>query len=150
MNTFFLNLILILLSLVITENIQAQEHKWVIFDPDHPDDFIDANSMEASEDGIVRFWEREGNRVEKTQNGEMAYAQYTLREIDCRSKRQRDIRWDMALEDQNSVGGKKARATFLRSTAKLQNKLPTPWKSIETDRHNYARYDFVCGGLVAK
>ncbi len=106
--------------------------------------------MEASEEGIVSFWERTGNRTEKKRNGEITYAQYTLSEIDCRLKRQRDIRWDMALEDQNSVGGEKARATFLPSTAKFQEKLPTPWESIEPDRHNYAPYGFVCSGLQPK
>jgi hypothetical protein len=150
MKGVFLNLILLLLFLGITENIQAQEPKWVIFDHDYPNDFIDVNSMTASEDGIIRFWERAGNRTEKKPNGEITYAQYTLSEIDCRSKQQRDITWEMALEDQNSVGGQKARTTFLQSTAKLQEKLPTPWESIEPDRHNYARYDFVCSGLQPK
>jgi hypothetical protein len=145
-----LNLILLFLFLAITENIQAQEPKWVIFDPDYPNDFIDAHSMAVSEGGIITFWERAGNRTEKKQNGEITYAQYTLNEIDCMSKRHRDIRWDMALEDQNTEGGEKARATFLQSTAKLQKKLPTSWEGIEPDRHNYAHYDFVCNGLQPK
>ena len=146
----FFNFIFPFLLLGITENIQAQEPKWVSFDSAYPNDFIDVNSTAASEDGIIRFWERVGNRTEKRPNGEITYAQYTLIEIDCRSKQQREIRWDMALEDQNSVEGKKARATFLQSTAKLQQKLPTPWESIPPDRHNYARYDFVCSGLQPK
>jgi len=150
MKEIFGDLILLFLFLVITENIQAQGPKWVIFDPDYPNDFIDSNSITVSEDGIVSFWERAGNNIEKKQNGEITYAQYTLSEIDCRSKRYRDIRWDMALEDQNSVGAEKARATFLQSTAKLQKKLPTPWESMEADRHNYARYDSVCNGLQPK
>lgn len=150
MKRSFLTLTLLLLTLVITQNIQAQEPKWVIFDPDSPNDFIDANSMTVSEEGTVTFWERAGNRTEKKQNGEITYAQYTLSEIDCTLKRHRDIRWDMALEDQNTAGGKQARATFLRSTAELQKKLPTPWEPIESDRHNYARYDFVCSGLRVK
>jgi hypothetical protein len=106
--------------------------------------------MAASEDGIISFCKRAGNRTEKRQNGEITYAQYTLSEIDCRSKRQRYIRWNMALEDQNTGGGEKARATFLQSTAKLQKKLPTPWESIEPDRHKYARYVFICSGLQPK
>ena len=132
------------------EIVPAQEPKWIIFDPGYPNDFIDSNSITASEEGIVSFWERTGNRTEKKQNGEITYAQYTLSEIDCRSKRHRDIRWDMALEDQNSAGGKKARATFLQSTVKLQKKLPTPWENIETDKHSYALYGFVCDGLQPK
>ena len=146
----FFNFVLPFLLLGITENIQAQEPKWVIFDSAYPSDFIDVNSMKASGEGIISFWERTGNRTEKKQNGEITYAQYTLSEIDCRSKRHRDIRWDMALEDQNSVGGEKARGTFLQSTVKLQKKLPTPWERIEADRHSYALYDFVCNGLQPK
>jgi len=133
-----------------TEIVQAQEPNWIIFDPGYPNDFIDSNSITASEEGIVRFWERAGNRTEKKQNGEITYAQYTLSEIDCRSKRHRDIRWDMALEDQNSTEGKKARATFLQSTANLQKKLPTPWENIEADKHSYALYGFACDGLRPK
>ncbi len=143
-----MDLILLLLVLVITEDIQAQDPKWVIFDPDYPNDLIDANSLAASEDGIISFWERAGNRTKEKQNGEIPYAQYILREIDCPSKRHRDIRRGMALEDQNPEG-ETARTTFPQS-AKLPEKLPTPWKGIEPDKHDYARYDFVCNGLQPK
>jgi hypothetical protein len=142
-NSFFI------ISLLCSINLQAQEGaNWVVFDSDYPKDFIDSNSITLPEKGIVRFWERAGNRIEIDKNGKVIYAQYTLREINCALKQERGIKWDCALEDQNTTEGLKARADHMKVVLeveqKLQLKYPTEWQNIEPNKHSYARYNFVC------
>jgi hypothetical protein len=144
MKIIILSLFLIVISIVTLPSANAEGPRWVIFDSDYPRDFIDANSITAPEKGIVRFWERAGNRMEKNKTGEITFAQYTLCEINCILKQHREIKWDMALEDQTSGEAMEARAKFLKSTTELQNQYPTRWENIEPNKHSYARYDFVC------
>jgi hypothetical protein len=139
-----------LYALTIASAVYADGPDWVMFDPDYPKDFIDAKSITSPEKGIVRFWERAGNRKEKNTNGEETFAQYTLSEINCILKQGRDITWDRALEDQNTVEGVQARAKFLGATVEQQKFYPTQWESIEPNKHNYARYNFVCKGMQTK
>jgi len=137
-------------TLTISLNVYADGPDWVMFDPAYPKDFIDAKSITSPEKGIVRFWERAGNRKEKNKKGKITFATYTLSETNCILKQYRDITCDMALEDQNTIEGAQARAEFLETTTKLQINPPTQWQSIEPNEHSYARYNFVCKGLGAK
>jgi hypothetical protein len=148
MNYHCLKNILFIASLVCSINLNAQdEPKWVIFDPDYPQDFIDSNSITTPGKGIVRFWERAGERIQKDKNGKVYYAQYTLSEINCVLKQIRDIKWDCALEDQNTAEGMKARADHMKVVLEMKEKAqlnyPTKWESIEPSKHDYARYNFV-------
>lgn len=124
----------------------AEGPKWEIFDLNYPLDYIDVLSITNQEKDIVRFWERAGGMSEEKSKNKV-YPQYTLEEINCRLRTQRTLRWDMALEDQKTSEGMEARAKFLESTSKLQNNYPSPWESLEPDKHSYARYDFVCKKL---
>ncbi len=104
----------------------------------------------AAEKGIVRFWERAGNRVEWNNKGETVFASYTLSEINCLLKQDRRIRWEVALEDQNTIEGSRARYKFLDTITKSEMPFPTPWETIDPNKHSYARVDFVCKGSVSK
>jgi hypothetical protein len=132
-------------------NSYAEGPDWVVFDSDFPRDFIDANSITSPEKGIVRFWERAGNRIEKTMKGKITYATYILTEMNCNLKQMRIINEDMALEEQSpNHQAIKARARFLESRTKLQVNYPTPWESIEPNMHSYARLNYICKTLQTK
>ena len=116
--------------------------KWEIFDSEYSHDFIDTSSFTYPEKGIVRFWERAGDKPKKL-HGRVFYPMYTLTEINCQSRTLRHLNWDVAVEHQNTPEGIAARAKF-RQYLEFQNICPSPWESIEPGKHNYARYDFVC------
>jgi len=80
------------------------------------------------------------------------YPIYTLTEINCKQRTSRDLRMDVALEDQNTPAGIAARAKFFQSVLNTPLvKYPSPWESIEPSSHSYARRDFVCNrGEAAK
>jgi hypothetical protein len=136
--------------MTILANARSEGPQWVVFDSDYPLDFIDANSIVLVQKGVVRFWERAGNRTWINKKGEIEFAQYTLNEMDCIRKQERGISWDKALEDQNTIEGIAARAKFLKATVNFQRNYPTGWKSFEPNKHNYACYNFVCKGMESK
>ena len=155
MKSIFLSLILCISFLVITVDVYAEGPKWVVFDPEYSQDYIDVNSITYPEKGIVRFWERAGEK--HYEKGKVVYPQYSLIEMHCQLRTSRSLRWDMALEDQNTAQGVEARMKFIESMTKAlgydpttPEREPTPWKSIEPNKHSYARYDFVCRGLQNK
>lgn len=138
-------LIFFAFSLIICINGYAQnEPKWIAFNPDFPKDYIDINSITPPNNGVVIFWERAGDRIRKNAEGKTIYPTYTLNEMNCRLKEVRVLKWEMALEDQNTQEGIKARADFLKHTATLQKSYPSAWESIEPNKHCYMRYNFVC------
>lgn len=116
--------------------------KWEIFDPEYSHDFIDTSSFTYPEKGIVRFWERAGDKPKKL-HGKVFYPMYTLAEINCQSRTLRHLNWDVAVEDQNTPEGIAARAKFLQYL-EFQNIGPSPWERTKPEKHSYARYDFVC------
>jgi|SRR5208337_1673603 len=137
--------IFFIITLFVWINAFAQDGpKWIAFDPDYPKDYIDINSITKVDKGIVRFWERAGDRIQKNTDGKTTFAQYTLSEMNCTLKQIRGLRWEMALEDKNTIEGNKARAYFYKQTAQLQEKYPSTWETIEPDKHSYMRYNFVC------
>jgi hypothetical protein len=134
---------LLVASLFVATLTAASAPQWVAFDEKWPQDFIDAASITSPAANIVRFWERAGARP--LPGSKTPYPQYTLTEIDCRQRTSRDIRWDAALEDQNTAAGLEARAKFLKVIAETPSAhAPSPWESIEPNDHSYARRDFVC------
>jgi len=148
---FRISPIFFVVTLVICINAYAQDApKWVAFDPDYPKDYIDVNSITPLNKGVVRFWGRAGDRTQKNADGKTTYAQYTLSEMNCTLKQRRDLRWEMALEDQNSIDGIKARSHFYKHTASTQDQYPSPWESIEPNKHSYMRYNFVCKECQSK
>lgn len=153
--TAFLGLIFLASSMFITSSGHAQEPKWVIFDPDYPHDYIDVTSISYPKKSIARFWEKAGEKHE--QKGKIIYPQYNLMEINCQERTSRSLRWNMALGDQNSIQGREARMKFIESWTKAlgydptsPKREPTPWRSIDSNKHSYARFDFVCKGLNDK
>jgi hypothetical protein len=140
-----------IITLFVWINAYAQDGpKWIAFDPDYPKDYIDINSITKFDKGVVRFWERAGDRIQKNASGKTTFAQYTLREMNCTLKQIRNLKWKMALEDQNTKEGVKALADFLKQAAQIQANYPSPWETIEPDKHSYIRYNFVCKEFQSK
>jgi hypothetical protein len=130
-------------SLFVSTIAAASAPQWVAFDEKWPEDFIDAASITSPAPNVVRFWERAGARPPT--GSKATYPQYTLTEINCKQRTTRDIRWDAALEDQNTVAGMEARAKFLKVLAETPGaRQPSAWESIEPNENSYARRDFVC------
>ena len=140
---------LLVASLLVATLAVASAPQWVAFDEELPQDFIDAASITSPGANIVRFWERAGARP--LPGSKTSYPQYTLTEINCKQRTSRDIRWDAALEDQNTAAGMEARAKFLKVIVEtLGAHAPSSWESIEPNDHSYARRDFVCRVLDEK
>jgi hypothetical protein len=144
MKFIYNSFIVVLISLTSTNVIQAQEANWVIFDPAHPRDFIDVNSITSPAKGIVRFLERFGLHSSINEFGDTVFAMYELTEINAELKQIRSLKIDYALEDTATLKGIEARAKFIQKFSRTSNNYPTQWYSLDSGKHSYMRYNFVC------
>lgn len=141
MNKILLALIISALSTIISSNLYADGPNWVIFDHNTQTNYIDNNSITVIDNGIIRYWERIGDRVKE---GEDRVPTYTLFEINCTLKTFRIIQSNIALEDKNTAEGKEYRTKLSGLFSELNKGYPSAWESIEPNEHGYARYNYIC------